>query len=252
MSKFLWNVYALCYDAVVGLGPYQDMLGEVVDALELSPGMRVLDAGCGTGALAERIAVCCPNIELQAVDLSPTMLKRARGRRRWPAGFAFVEGNLDQALAADERGFDRIASVNVLWTLPEPHKTLAEMKHALRDGGRMVHTTPRWRFQPRVIVWDHLRRLKGRALGRFILGLPVLIFAGLLNLLLVGQSLWNARGPRARERWHAEGLTRLLGEPNGSPCIVRPCYAGQGHLLIWKKESGSDAGTRLPGPGSRL
>jgi SAM-dependent methyltransferase len=252
MAKLLWNLYALCYDTITGLAAYQDMLDEVVTALELSPGMRVMDAGCGTGALAKRLASAYPDVELVAVDLSSSMLKRARSRQTWPPTFTFIEGNIDDTLANDARGFDRIASVNVIWTLPDPQRTFGRMTAGLRAGGRMVHTTPRWNFRPHVIVWDHLRRQKGWAFLRALLVLPMLLCGGLLNLLLVAQSLLLARGPQAGKRWGAKGLVELLRTAGAPPCMVRPCYAGQGHLLVVDKEATTGCATRLPGTSNPL
>jgi SAM-dependent methyltransferase len=250
MPRFLWNLYAHCYDRIVGLLPYQEMLDDVIAALDLSPGMRVLDAGCGTGPLAERIANKHPDIELLAVDLSPSMLKRAQARRVWPASFKFVEGNIDDVLASDERGYDRIASVNVIWTLPNPERTFALMTSHLRKGGRMVHTTPRWRLRALSIVWRHVLGQKGWQRLRALLGLPMLALAGLLNLVLVAQSMMLARAPHASRRWHAEGLAELLRSAGVPPRVVRPCYAGQNLLLVCDKEE-SDI-PQLPVPGGHL
>jgi len=36
------------------------------------------------------------------------MLQRAHARRGWPSSFKFALGNIDDVLANDERGFDRI------------------------------------------------------------------------------------------------------------------------------------------------
>ena len=232
----LWNLYGHCYDAITGLLPYQEMLDDVVAALEVAPVMRVLDAGCGTGVLAERLAIRCPGIEYLGVDLSSSMLARARARRPWPPSFTFVEGNLDDVLAANVAGFDRIASVNVIWTLPDPRATLGRMTKALRPAGRMVHTTPRLAFRAHAIVWRHLRAQKGWALGRALLGLPWLGVAGLLNLFLVAQSVLRARAPRSRQRWQEDGLVSLLQDAGAAPRLARPCYAGQGHLLVAERD----------------
>lgn len=62
------------------------MLDEVVAALDLQPGMRVLDAGCGTGDLEARLAERHPGVEVVALDASTAMLARARRRQAWPAG----------------------------------------------------------------------------------------------------------------------------------------------------------------------
>jgi SAM-dependent methyltransferase len=228
----LWNLYAKVYDAITGLIPYREMVIEVADALDVAPGLRVLDAGCGTGALAERLAGICPDIEYVGVDLSASMLARARARRPWPPSFTFVEDDLDAVLAREPAGFDRVASVNVIWTLPNPRATLARMTAGLRPGGRMVHTTPRLSFRANAIIWRHFGAQKGWALVRAVLGLPVLLVAGFLNLLLVAQSMLRARAPGARRRWSEDGLLALLREAGADPRPVRPCYAGQGFLLV--------------------
>jgi len=252
MSGLLWNLYAHCYDRIAGLLPYQEMLDEVVTALAPSRGMRVLDAGCGTGALADCLAAKCPDIELVAVDQSPAMIKLARERRVWPASFKFVEGSIEDVLVGDERSYDRIASVNVIWTLPDPERTLRHMTEKLRDGGRMVHTTPSWRFRAPTIVWRHLRGYRGWGRLRAVLGLPVLALAGLLNLLLVVQSVLFARAPRAHKRWHADGLAELLRAAGTPPRTVISCYAGQNVLLVCEKEEPTGHATRLPVPGVHL
>jgi SAM-dependent methyltransferase len=249
MPKFLWNLYALCYDAITGLAPYQDMLGEVVQSLELVPGMRVFDAGCGTGALAKRAALVCPGAEWVGVDLSSTMLKRARAKGPWPAGFSFAEANidefLDEFLASDPRGFDRIVSVNVIWTLPDPQRTFGGMTQALRPTGRMVHTTPRLRFGAQRIAWNHIVRQKGWARLRAVLSLPLLGLAGLLNLVLVVHSVLSRSARHKGKQWDAQGLAELLQGAGSTVLVSRPCYAGQGHLLVCQKDPDS---SRLPAP----
>jgi SAM-dependent methyltransferase len=248
MSKLVWNAYAQCYERITRLLPYQEMLDEVVAELAVTPGMRVLDAGCGTGVLGERLAAACPDIEYLGVDLSSSMLARARRRCAWPATFAFAEANLDEVLAKEGPGYDRIATVNVLWTLPDPAGSLARMAARLAPSGRMVHTTPRLAFQPHVIVWQHLRRLRGWALARALLGLPVLLLGGLLNLLLVVQTALLARGPGANRRWHEDGLVALLRDAGAAPRAPRPCYAGQGLLIVAARPHGNP----LPQPAGRL
>jgi SAM-dependent methyltransferase len=249
MVRFLWNLYGRCYDSIAGLAPYQDMLDEVVRALELAPGLRVLDAGCGTGALAERVAAQYPGVELVGIDLSPVMLKHARERRPWPGGFSFVEGNIDEYLENDLGGFDRIASVNLIWALQDPQRTFVGMTRALRPAGRMVHTTPRLRFGALRIAWNHIRRQKGRARVHAILGLPFLGLAGLLNLVLVALAMASGSARHRRQRWDAKGLESLLHGAGANVALSRPCYAGQGHLLVCAKDKDS---TGLPGQAKGL
>ena len=233
----LWNLYAACFDLVTGLAPYQDMLDEVVAALELRPGMRVLDAGCGTGALETRLAERHPEVEVVAVDASPAMLARAR-RRAWSVSPRFVAGDIDDFLANEEGRFDRVVSVNLIWALADPRRTIERMADRLAEGGRMVHATPRWRFRFDAIVVRHLRRARGaRALLRALGLLPGLAVAGLLNLALVLRVLTTNSAWRDRSRWQADGLARLFSQPGLGPVAIRPTYAGQGFLVTCDKQT---------------
>lgn len=235
-----WNLYAACYDLVANLAPYQDMLDEVVAELDLRPGMRVLDAGCGTGALAARLAKRHPDVQVLGVDLSAGMVGRAQRRRDWPPGFRFKHGSLEDALDGDGDGFDRIASVNVIWALGDPALAAQCMARRLRSGGRMVHTTPRWHFRFDLIVLRHLRRAwSDHCFARAVLSLPLLAVAGLLNLGLVMRVL--GRTLRDRSRWHADGLARLFTQPRLRPPNIRPTYAGQAFLLVCDSADDSSA-----------
>ena len=231
----LWNLYAACYDLVAGLAPYRDMLDEVVAALDLRPGMRVLDAGCGTGALEARLVERHPDVEVVAIDASPAMLARAR-QRSWSVSPHFVAGDIDDFLAKEKRPFDRVVSVNLIWALDNPRRTIEHMADCLAQGGRMVHTTPRWRFRFDRLIVLHLRRTRGvRGLLRALLLLPALAVAGLLNLALV---LWVlSRTWRDRSRWQADGLARLFARPGWGPVAIRPTYAGQGFLVTCDKQA---------------
>jgi 2-polyprenyl-3-methyl-5-hydroxy-6-metoxy-1,4-benzoquinol methylase len=230
----LWDIYAAGYDLIAGLAPYQDMLDEIVAALDLRPGMRVLDAGCGTGALAVRLAERHPDVEIVAVDASSAMLKRAR--RRVASKAEFHQADINDYLANHAGTFDRIVSVNLLWALTDPATTIGLMAEGLRPGGQMVHTTPRWRFRFDRIVAGHLRRTRGLfALLRALAALPLLALAGLLNLVLVLQVLARHQTWRDRSRWQAQGLERLFSRPDLTSFALRPTYAQQGFFVTCMK-----------------
>ena len=235
----LWNLYAACFDLVADLAPYQDMLDEVVAELDLRPGMRVLDAGCGTGALEARLAQRHPDVEVVAVDSSPAMLARAQ-RRSLSPGTRFVVADIDDFLANEKARFDRVVSVNVIWALAQPRRTIEHMVDGLASGGRMVHTTPCWRFRFDLIVLGHFRRARrGRGLLRALSLLPALAVAGLLNLALVLGVLVGNQAWHDRSRWQADGLARLFSYPGLGPVAVRSTYAGQGFLVTCDKTPGS-------------
>lgn len=54
----------------------------VIDIVEwLPPGAQVFDLGCGPGRLANRVALCCPNVWVHGFDVSERMIDLARVER---------------------------------------------------------------------------------------------------------------------------------------------------------------------------
>ena len=105
----------------------------------LRSGMRVLEAGCGTGALtfgvweaAERRGIRLDAYD--AFDFTPAMLDRLRAslRRRHVVGIRLAEANVLQldALPADWRDYDLVVSALA------PYKRLELVLDAYRGTGR--------------------------------------------------------------------------------------------------------------------
>lgn len=91
---------------------------------------RVLEVGCGTGLLLERVA---RNARLaKGIDLSPGMLARARER-----GLDVCEGSATELPFADA-SFELVYSVKVLAHVPDIDKALEEMARVTAPGGRIV------------------------------------------------------------------------------------------------------------------
>ena len=116
----------------------------LIDAAQLSPGERVLDVGCGAGAIAlEAAQRVRPGGSVLAIDISPDLVAVARDRAA-SAGAEEVE--LVEADAAthpyDPEAFDVIVSRNGLMFFNDPDAALANLARALRPGGRLVFTAP--------------------------------------------------------------------------------------------------------------
>lgn len=107
----------------------------LLDRYGLGPGSRVLDAGCGTGEFAARVAQAFPGVHVTGVDLIEASLETAR--RRHPelaARLAFERGDAFHLRHADA-SFDLVACRHVTQAVPEPDRLLAELVRVTRPGG---------------------------------------------------------------------------------------------------------------------
>lgn len=115
----------------------------------LRPGLRVLDAGCGAGALTLAVYEAsvrrgAPLASLNAFDLTPAMLDqlRARLQRRSIEGVELAEADvlhLD-TLPPSWAGYDLVVSASMLEYVPRERfvEALRGLRERLTDNGRLV------------------------------------------------------------------------------------------------------------------
>jgi len=142
-------------------------------AERLNPGDRVLDLGCGTGALAIRLTR--QDCEVTGVDISTPMLEQAVHNVRQASLKERVTlralGAVELNTAFGDSSFDAVVSTLVFSELSEDEMayTLAECWRILRRGGQLL-------------VADEVRpkSILGR-IGAFFLRLPFAVVAFVLT-----------------------------------------------------------------------
>jgi SAM-dependent methyltransferase len=96
----------------------------------------VLDVGCGTGEITERLATKYPKATFVGVDLEEQHLERARDRcARFGERVRFQIGDA-LALSFEDEQFDLVVCRHLLQAIPNAPKALAEIRRVLRPGGR--------------------------------------------------------------------------------------------------------------------
>jgi SAM-dependent methyltransferase len=105
-------------------------------ALDVRPGMRVLDAGCGIGLETARLAAEHPDALVTGLDRNPELLRVAR-QRSDPPNLCWIEADL-AALALPAASFDAIRTERVLMYLPGLERALDGLIRLLRPGGRLA------------------------------------------------------------------------------------------------------------------
>ena len=113
-------------------GGYHELLDELEATFveRYARGKDVLEVGCGTGLVLQRIFAFAKTA--RGVDLSPGMLARARER-----GLDVVEGSATE-LPFDSDSFDVTCSFKVLAHVPDIHAALDEMARVTRAGGFVI------------------------------------------------------------------------------------------------------------------
>jgi cyclopropane fatty-acyl-phospholipid synthase-like methyltransferase len=115
----------------------------------LRPGLRILDAGCGTGALTLAVWDACQTRGMRpaafhAFDLTPAMLDHLRAtlQRRALDGITLAEANVLhlESLPASWRDYDLVVSASMLEYVPRDRfaDALAGLRARLRPGGRFT------------------------------------------------------------------------------------------------------------------
>lgn len=102
----------------------------------LRPGLRVLDAGCGTGLLLSRLP---GGLMLSGLDLSPRALEHAAARL---PGADLRAGSLPGPLPFEPASQDLILLTDVLEHIQDDDATLTALGTLLAPGGRLLLTVP--------------------------------------------------------------------------------------------------------------
>lgn len=108
------------------------MLEELHDIL--TPGLRVLDAGCGTGTLSRQIRAIEPDINLTLLDFSAGMLAHTTD-----ISASRVQGSVLD-LPFSDNSFDIVVSSWVIETVPDPIKAVSEYLRVINDTGYVLYT----------------------------------------------------------------------------------------------------------------
>lgn len=125
MTKWNANLYDAKHQFVSKYGE------GLISFLQPKQGESVLDVGCGTGDLANQIAI--QGATVIGVDAASTMIEQAKEK------YPHIEFNVKNVknLGYDNQ-FDAIFSNATLHWVKEPDEAIASMFQALKHGGRLV------------------------------------------------------------------------------------------------------------------
>jgi demethylmenaquinone methyltransferase/2-methoxy-6-polyprenyl-1,4-benzoquinol methylase len=199
---------------VITLGCAPKLQAWVAEAAAPAPGARVLEIGCGTGAVTARLVG--RGARVTALDQNPAMLERARARlaalSELPGEVTWIERTASEVDALPEASFDAVATSFALseMSVAERRFVLRQLARCLAPGGAVavadeVRPTRAWQ---RVLCG--LLRAPQAALGWLL--------AGSLSRPipdLEGELCQAGFRVRSRRRWLLGSLAAVTAEPAG-------------------------------------
>lgn len=137
LTRRRWEANAAYWVKIIreGRDRYRTELTDdaLLDAVGDPAGLRVLDAGCGEGYLARRLAA--HGARVAGVDLSRGLIEAAAG-----LGGAYACAGVG-ALPFRDQVFDLVVCNHLFSHLPDPGPAIGEFGRVLRGGGRLVILT---------------------------------------------------------------------------------------------------------------
>jgi 2-polyprenyl-3-methyl-5-hydroxy-6-metoxy-1,4-benzoquinol methylase len=147
---------------------------------------RILEVGCGEGAVTERLARAYPDANILAIDITPRVGRLFRGRRD---RVTFVETTVQQVAAGQPGAFDLVILSDVLHHVPSAirRELLAAVRATIAPGGSLIfkdwertaapihwlcHAGDRWLTGDRV---RYLRKPEAEAMLADAFGRPAVV-----------------------------------------------------------------------------
>lgn len=108
----------------------------IAEDLQLRPGDKVLDLGCGCGAIAEHIAELTLAVPY-GVNLDRSQIEKAWRNPTLPRD-NFSVGDFNKALEYDDASFDAVYAIQPMTYVSDHAFTFSEVFRVLKPGGRFV------------------------------------------------------------------------------------------------------------------
>lgn len=133
-KKLIFDSWAPSYDWLFPSVFYQAIHKRLLECVDLPQPANVLDLGCGTGRLLQRLAAEFPQLRGTGLDLSSNMVRQARLSNRHHPRLIFLEGKAE-SLPFGNGQFNAVFNTISFLHYSEPEQVLNEVSRVLAPGG---------------------------------------------------------------------------------------------------------------------
>ena len=198
---------------------------------ESLPGMLLLDAGCGHGALTAAIAGVY-GIEAVGMDFTGAVGRAQANREKFAGDYApfvhYLQGDLLQSPLASSV-FDLVHCSGVIHHTPDPHRAFQSLFETTKPGGRLYVQVYRkreaWVGVPNILIRSITTRIPTRFLWALCMG-AVPVHTALVRVVAAARgerpmlanstrreravSLFDNYSPRYQFRYHPHEIRRFF------------------------------------------
>ncbi|MFZ3211235.1 MAG: methyltransferase domain-containing protein [Terriglobales bacterium] len=134
-----------------------DITEATLRLMDIKPGERVLDLGCGAGwatRILARLVSEGPRGfgQIVGLDISDEMIRHARAASRDFDNIMYVWGSAEK-IPWEENYFDRVLSVESFYYYPDPDRALNELFRVMAPRGRLFILINLYKDNPYSLQW---------------------------------------------------------------------------------------------------
>src|SRR5438309_6087388 len=134
-----------------------DITEKAMRRMDLRPGERVLDLGCGSGWATRLLARVVGEGrdgfgQVVGVDISDEMIRQARAVSKEFDNVMFVVGSAAQ-IPWEENFFDKVLSIESFYYYPDQERALAELFRVMAPKGRLFILINLYKDNPSSLQW---------------------------------------------------------------------------------------------------
>ena len=115
---------------------HSDITEQTLALMDIQPGDRILDVGCGTGWASRRMARIATTGEVVGLDVADEMLRRAEQSSSAFRNVRYAWGSAENIPEADN-AFNKVLSVESFYYYADQGKALDELRSVMAPGAKL-------------------------------------------------------------------------------------------------------------------
>jgi len=113
---------------------HSDVVGQVMETMNIRPGDQILDLGCGNGWATRILAQKAPGAQAIGIDAAQEMITRAEELHSLTIRARYERSAFEELDFPDGK-FQHVFSMEALYYSSDPAKVIAEIHRLLSEGG---------------------------------------------------------------------------------------------------------------------